>query len=253
MDKVDLGLTGLKVSPLSFGTGTYGWNNHSNQGKLGVERLSYLLRFAHERGVTFWDTADEYGTHPHVAAALREVDRKSTTITTKTISRDAEGVRKDVERFLTELGTDYLDIVLFHCLTDSDWPEKMQGPMDLLDEFKAQGIIKAVGVSCHDFGAFRTAAESEWVDVVLARINYAGKNMDDEPNKVVPIIEQMVAAGKGVYGMKVLGAGGDLTKDPARAIRFTLGQTGVHAIVVGMMNEEEILQNIDLVGEAVPA
>ena len=120
MDIVDLGLTGISTSRLCFGTGTTGWKHRSNQGDLGIERLAYLLRFAHEHGVSFWDTADMYGTHPHVAAALREVGRETVTVTTKTVSRTAGEVRADVERFLGELGTDYLDIVLLHCITDPD-------------------------------------------------------------------------------------------------------------------------------------
>ncbi len=250
IDQVQLGLSGLSVSRLCFGTGTNGWNNRSNQGDLGVERLSYLLRFAHEHGVNFWDTADQYGTHPHVAAALEEVGREEAVVTTKTVSRTGPGVKKDVERFLRELRTEYLDIVLLHCLTEADWPARMQAPMDVLSRLKEQGRVRAVGVSCHDFGAFQTTARTPWVDVVLARVNYAGHAMDAGPDQVVPVIEQMAAAGKGVYGMKVVGGGSELTRDPAKALRFLLGIPAVHAMVLGMMNEEQILENIGLVGEA---
>jgi aryl-alcohol dehydrogenase-like predicted oxidoreductase len=251
IDQVDLGLSGLQVSRLCFGTGTNGWNKHSNQGDLGVERLAYLLRFAHEHGVNFWDTADQYGTHPHVAAALEEVGRENAVITTKTVSRTGPEVKKDVERFLRELHTDYLDIVLLHCLTEAGWPAKMQGPMEVLSRFKEQGVIRALGVSCHDFGAFQTTARTPWVDVVLARVNYAGHAMDAGPEQVVPVIEEMAAAGKGIYGMKVVGGGSELVRDPAKAVRFLLGIPAVHAMVMGMMDEEQILENIGLVGEAV--
>ena len=253
MDKNELGLTGIQVSPLCFGTGTGGWNHRSKQGDLGVERLSHLLRFAHERGITFWDTADEYGTHPHVAAALREIERETVTLTTKTVSRDARGIRQDVDRFLREMDTDYLDIVLCHCLTSSRWPDEIPDAMEALSSCKAQGKVRAVGLSCHAFGALQTAARTDWVDVVLARINHAGHSMDDTPEKVVPVIEALVAAGKGVYGMKVLGAGTSLTEDPARAIRYSLGLSGIHAIVIGMMDEAEIEENLGLVNQLVAA
>ena len=253
MEKVDLGLTGIQVSPLCFGTGTGGWNHRSKQGDLGIEPLAHLLRFAHERGITFWDTADEYGTHPHVAAALRQVERETVTLTSKTVSRDAQGVRQDVDRFLRELATDYLDIVLFHCLTSARWPEEMPEAMDTLSNGKEQGKIRAVGVSCHAFGALQTAARTDWVDVVLARINHAGHSMDDTPEKVSPVIAEMAAAGKGIYGMKVLGAGSSLTADPARAISYSLGLDGVHAIVIGMMNEAEIEANLGYVNQLVTA
>ena len=249
LEPVDLGLTGLSVSPLCFGTGTQGWNGRSNQSDLGIDRLAYLLNFAHERGVTFWDTADQYGTHPHLAEALRQVGRDRATITTKTVSRDTAGVQKDIERFLQELETDYIDIVLLHCMTSADWPAEMEGPMDLLSEYKERGVIRALGVSNNDFGAFCTTAESDWVDVVLARINYAGHAMDDTPDKVAPIIEKMAQSGKGVYGMKVVGGGSELTRDPGRAIRYSMAVPGVHSIVLGMMDEAQIEENLGFVGE----
>ena len=251
MYKVDLGLTGLQVSQLCFGTGTNGWNHRSNQGDLGIDRLPYLLRFAHERGVTFWDTADQYGTHSHIAEALNSLERESVTITTKTVSRNATDVRSDIERFLSELNTDYLDIVLLHCMTDADWPNRMQGSMDVLSDLKERGKILALGVSCHDFGAFQTTAHTDWVDVVLARINYANHSMDASPDEVLPVINQMVAAGKGVYGMKIVGGGSELTRYPGRAIRYVLENSAVHALVLGMMNEEEIIENIGLIDEYV--
>ena len=246
MEPVDLGSTGLRVSPLCFGTGTNGWNGRSNQGDLGHERLSYLLRFAHDHGVTFWDTAHEYGTHPHVAAALGELEREAVTVATKTTSRTADTVRADVERFLTELRTDYIDIVLLHCLTDADWPRQLSAVMDVLTDFKRRGFIRATGCSCHDFGALQAASRTPWVDVNLVRLNHAGRSMCAAPDEVIPVVDRMVSAGMGVYGMKVVG-GGELTGDPARAVRYVMGESAVHAIVMGMMNEDEIIENCGLV------
>jgi aryl-alcohol dehydrogenase-like predicted oxidoreductase len=249
IEQVDLGRTGLRVSRLCFGTGSNGWEHRSNQSDLGVERLAYLLRFAHERGVTFWDTADQYGTHRHVAAALQAVGREKVVLTTKTVARTAVEVEQDVERFLQELRTDYIDILLLHCLTGAGWPTAMQGPMEVLSRFRERGLIRALGVSCHDFGAFQTAARTPWVEVALARINYGGKNTDAAPEQVIPVIEAMAASGKGVYGMKVMG-GGELTADPARAVRFVLGLPAVHALVIGMMDEDQIRTNIGLMSAA---
>ena len=188
-----------------------------------------------------------------IAEALRRVKREEVTITSKTVSRDAAGVSNDVERFLVELDTDYIDIVLLHCMTDANWPETMRGPMDVLSEYKERGRIGAVGVSNHDFGAFCATAECDWVDVVLARINYAGHSMDDAPHKVAPVIEQMAQAGMGIYGMKVVGAGSDLVEDPGKAIRYSLEVPGVHSIVLGMMDEAQIEENLGYVGEMATA
>ncbi|MFH1571419.1 MAG: aldo/keto reductase [Gemmatimonadota bacterium] len=251
IERVALGRSGLVVSRLCFGTGTNGWNGRSNQGDLGVERLARLLRHAHERGVTFWDTADQYGTHPHVAAALSEVDRASVTVATKTVARTAAEATAAIERFRRELGTDYLDILLLHCMTDAEWPQQLVGVMDALSRAKERGLVRAVGVSCHDFGALTASATCDWVDVNLVRLNGTGASMCASPERVVPLIRQMAEAGKGVYGMKALGGGGELTADPAHAIAYTGGVEGVHALVVGMMSEAQIDQNAALVS-AVP-
>jgi 1-deoxyxylulose-5-phosphate synthase len=254
LEKVELGLSGLSVSPLCFGTGTNGYNGRSNQSDLGLERLSDLLCYAYDRGVRFWDTADGYGTHAHIAHAHQRVGRENVTLTTKTTSRDPDAVRGDIERFLSELKTDYLDIVLLHCQTNADWPQEDRAAMDVLSEYKDRGLIRAVGVSCHDFGAFSSAADCDWVDVVLARINYAGHAMDDTPEKVAAVIGRMAAAGKGIYAMKVVGGGTELTQDPRRAIRYSFAVDGVHAMVLGMMNEEQIDENLGYLEEIlVPA
>ena len=251
METVDLGLTGISTSQLCFGTGTNGWNHRSNQGDLGVERLSYLLQFAHERGVTFWDSADMYGTHQHIAHALRTIDRETVTLTSKTVSRTAAEVRSDVERFLEELNTDYIDILLLHCLTDGDWTKSMVGPMDVLNEFKSQGKIRAVGCSCHDFNALKSASECDWVEINLVRINPEGHAMCASPEQVIPVINSMNDRGQGVYGMKVMGGGSDLTKRPDEAIQFVMGLPSIHAFVIGMMDEGEILTNIEAVNSPV--
>lgn len=254
LEKVALGLSGLSVSPLCFGTGTNGYNGRSHQSELGLERLSDLLCYAYDRGIRFWDTADGYGTHPHIAHAHQRVGRENVTLTTKTTSREPQAVRADIERYLGELKTDYLDIVLLHCQTNADWPESDRAAMDVLSEYKERGIIRALGVSCHDFGAFCAAADSDWVDVVLARINYAGHAMDDTPEKVATVIGRMAAAGKGIYAMKVVGGGTELTKDPRKAIHYSFAVDGVHAMVLGMMSEEQIDENLGYLEEVlVPA
>ena len=247
MDTVELGASGLKVSRLSFGTGTIGGGGRSQQSDLGLEGLSSLLLYAYDRGITFWDGADGYGTHEHLAKALAQVERSTVTLTTKTTSRNPENVAADVERFLRELKTDYIDIVLLHCLTSADWPETATAAMEQLDRCKQRGLIRAVGTSCHDLGALTASASSNWPDVNLVRINYAGAAMCGPPDQVRELIEQMVLGGKGVYGMKVVGGGGDLTRDPARAIQYVAEQTRVHAMVMGMTSRAQVDENAGLV------
>jgi predicted aldo/keto reductase-like oxidoreductase len=246
MQTVTLGQTGLRVSRLGIGTGTNGWNHESDQTRLGFQELADLLRFGYDRGVRFWDAADQYGSHTHMREALQSLDRPSVVIATKTTSVTAEGMKADLDRFRSEIGSDYLDIVLLHCMTQTTWPERYAGAMEVLSDARASGVVRAVGVSCHDFGAFQVAAESDWVEVVLARINYARKHMDASPEEVIRVMEKMHASGKGVYGMKVMGAG-ELGSDPTKAIRYVMDLDCVDALTIGMVSRDQITSNVAIV------
>jgi len=216
-----------------------------------LDGLANLLRLAYDRGVTFWDTADQYGSHPHVVRALRGISREDVVIATKTSSTTAQAVTDDVERFLKELSTDVLDIVLLHCVTERNWPRRYADAMDALSRAKEQGKVRAVGISIHSFEALCAAAETDWLDVALVRINYDGVNMDAEPSKVVPVIERMHEAGKAVYGMKVLGCG-QLAGDARAAIQYVLGLGTVPAITIGTSSEEQLSQNLGVMEELAP-
>src|SRR5213596_1319384 len=221
-DTVTLGSTGIKTSRLAMGTGTVGSGHHSNQTALGIKGLSDLLLNGYDNGLRFFDSADAYGSHPHVAEALKHIPRDKVTVLTKSWSRDPAEMRADLDRFRKELGTDYLDIVLMHCLTEGDWTERYKGVMDVLSEAKQKGVIRAHGCSCHSIEALRAAAASPWVEVDLARVNPIGSHMDANPTTVISVLKQMKASGKAVVGMKILGQG-DMRDRPDEALRFALG------------------------------
>ena len=142
-----------------------------------------------------------------MAEALKHIPRDKVTVLTKTWARDPAEARADLDRFRKELGTDYLDICLMHCLTEGDWTERYRGVMDVFSEAKEKGIIRAHGCSCHSIEALRAAAKSPWVEVDLVRINPIGSHMDADPDTVVSVLREMKAAGKGIVGMKILGQG----------------------------------------------
>ncbi len=241
-DTVTLGQTGIKTSMLAMGTGTVGVDHHSHQTALGIDGLSRLLQNGYDNGLRFFDSADSYGSHPHVADALKHVDRSKITLLTKSWARTAPAMRADLDCFRKELGTDYLDIVLAHCVTEADWTTRFQGAMDVLSEAKQKGIIRAHGCSCHSIEALRAAAKSPWVEVDLVRINPIGAYMDGSPETVVPVIREMRAAGKGIVGMKILGAG-DLRHKQDDAIRYALGLGLLDAFTIGA---ESINEQTDL-------
>jgi len=242
-DTVTLGSTGIKTSRLAMGTGTVGSEHHSHQTALGVKGLSDLLLNGYDHGLRFFDAADSYGSHPHVAEALKHVQRDQVTVLTKTFSRDAASARADLDRFRKELGTDYLDICLIHCVTEADWTDRYRGVLDVLSEAKEKGIIRAHGSSCHTIEALRTAAKSPWVEVDLARINPIGAIMDADPATVVGVLKEMKAAGKAVVGMKILGQGALRTRQD-EAIKFALSVGVLDAFTIGA---ESIPEQNDLI------
>src|SRR5215467_822508 len=159
-DSVTLGNTGIQTSRLAMGTGTVGSGHHSHQTALGIQGLSDLLLNGYDHGLRFFDSADSYGSHPHVAEALKHVPRDKVTVLTKTWARDAATARADLDRFRKELGTDYIDICLMHCLTEGDWTDRFEPVMDVLSEAKQKGTIRAHGCSCHIIAALCTPDKS---------------------------------------------------------------------------------------------
>jgi aryl-alcohol dehydrogenase-like predicted oxidoreductase len=237
-DTVTLGSTGIKTSRLAMGTGTVGSGHHSNQTALGVKGLSELLLNGYDHGLRFFDAADAYGSHPHVAEALKHVPRDKVTVLTKTWARDAATARADLDRFRRELGVDYIDVCLIHCVTEGDWTERFRGVMDVLSEAKQKGTIRAHGCSCHSIEALRAAAKSAWVEIDLARINPIGSHMDAEPETVVSVLREMKAAGKAVVGMKILGQG-DLRNRQSEALRYALSLGVLDAFTIGAESRGE--------------
>lgn len=237
-DVVTLGKTGLQSTRLAMGTGTVGFNHSSNQAKLGIQGLADLLWAGYDQGLRFIDCADSYGTHPHVAAALKRIPRDKVTILTKSWARDAAGMRADLDRFRRELNTDHIDILLMHCLTAADWTTRYRPVMDVLSEAKAKGLIRAHGCSCHSIGALRAAAKEPWVEVDLARINPIGSHMDADSETVLSALWEMRAAGKGIIGMKILGEG-DMRHRQDEALKYALSSKVLDAFTIGAESRAE--------------
>ncbi len=244
-DVIELGPAKVRVSRLGVGTGTFGGGRSSNQmRKLGADGVADLWWNAYDNGVFFWDTADGYGSHDAIKVALKKVPREKVTIMTKADSRTAEQIKADLERFRQEMGTDYIDIVLLHSRMSPQWEELDKGLMDVLSEAKQKKTVRTVGISCHSVAAMQLAAKSKWLEVCLCRINPAGIRMDAPPEKVLPIMAEMKANGKGLIGMKILGEG-QLRDRVEEALRFALTKDAVHAFTLGMESRDELKDNLE--------
>ncbi len=246
---VKLGKTSIKSSRFCLGTGMNGSKRQSNHTRMGKEKFEALIQESYDRGIHTFDLADLYGTHPYVMPALKGIPRDKLTLITKVWFRPG-GLPEDerpnadvvVARFLKEISTDYLDLVLLHCVTSAKWPEELRRQMDILSKLKEKGDIRAVGVSCHSLEALEAAAAEPWVDSVHARINPFGMSMDATPEKVVPVLKRIHEAGKGVVGMKLVGAS-KLRNEPekrAESIRYVLNLGCVDVLNVGCEKIEEV-------------
>ena len=239
-DVVKLGNTGISLSRLAIGTGSNGWNRSSNQTrKLGIKGLADMLYAGTDLGVVFWDSADMYGSHPHLKEALKRVPREKVVILTKTLASTEQEMKDDLDRFRKEIGVDYIDIMLLHNMQKKNWPEIKAGAMNILSQAREDGIIKAHGVSCHTIEALKTAADTDWVQVDMARINYEGVIMDAKVPVVVDVLKKMKASGKAIIRMKILG-NGQLSNNVDECLQFVLAQDYVDCFSIGVENYDQL-------------
>ena len=259
-DLVPLGKTGIQVSRLALGTGSDGFARSSAQTRLGEGRCLRLLRHGYDAGITFVDMADLYGSHDLVRKSLKGRDRDAFVLLSKIWVRreswnnPSGGAREEVERYLKELDAHVLDVCLIHCTTRSNWPREYKRVRDELSELKAAGTVRAVGTSCHDFGALEVAAEHPWVDVIFARINHRGGRqfvMDGTADEVAAVLKRARANGKAVVGMKIFG-NGKLTSPAEKdaSLRYVFDNELIDAMTIGMLNDSQIDDSIQRIDSA---
>jgi len=247
-DVVTLGNTGIQTSVLGMGTGSNGARRSSRQLRLGQTAFTRLIRHGIDRGLRYIDTADQYGAHIFVREAIKGVPRDKLLIQSKTRALHPEVAKVDLNRFRQELGVDYLDCLLMHCMTTAGWTADMRPVMDVLFEAKEKEIVRSVGISCHGFEALGSSVESDWLDVQLVRINPFGRSMDAEPEKVVPRVKAMHEQGKGVIGMKIFACDRNMTPDERfESLKFVLGLGCVDCFTIGFESTDEIDQAMDMI------
>lgn len=253
VDRVSLGNSGLKVSRIALGTGSKGSSKASNQTRLGMERFVEMARHAYQRGISFFDMADSYGSHPYVGEAIKSLPREKITLLTKiwTYEDGSERnlpVRESLDRYRRELGTDYIDIVLMHCLMQGNWSQNRKHYMEGLARAKEEGIIRAMGVSCHNWEAMVEAVDNPWVDVIMARINPFQTHMDNTPDAVKELLCRARKNGKGVIGMKIFGEGRHISEsEREESLKFALAESNIHCMTLGLESIAQVDDSVDRV------
>ena len=259
IDQVSLGKTGLKLSRLGIGVGS---NSGNVQRSLGRDAFNRLVRHAYDRGITYIDTADSYGTHEWVRDAVKGLPREKLFIQSKMGGVPRKPL-EELDRFRKELNVDYIDSLLVHCATTKKWDEERKRLMDALDEAKEKKIIRAKGVSCHSLPALSRSAQLDWVNVHLVRINPQGAHIDTPAEAVdahsdashLPDVEKQIRTmrdkGHGIIGMKIIG-NGDFTKpeDREKSIRYAMQCGLLDAVVIGFKSPGEIDEAIERIDKA---
>jgi aryl-alcohol dehydrogenase-like predicted oxidoreductase len=259
-DAVTLGRTSVRTSFLALGTGMNGGRRASDLTRLGQAEFTRIVRRGLDAGVRLLDAADLYGTHPFIRAAVQGVPRDRFSLLTKIWPYKEDwitpsgGAREEVDRFRRELGTDTLDVCLIHCMQNDRWPEEFARVRDELSKLKDEGAVRSVGVSCHDHGALRRAAELPWVDVILARINHRGGEKylcDDTSEAIAATLRRARANGKAVVGMKIYGAGTLTAPEERKAsLEYVLRGGLVDAITIGTTAPAQVDDNLKAVAGA---
>jgi aryl-alcohol dehydrogenase-like predicted oxidoreductase/NAD-dependent dihydropyrimidine dehydrogenase PreA subunit len=244
MNKVLLGATGLRITPLVYGTLPLG----PLQAGLSPAEGGRLIRHALECGVTMLDTAELYGTYAHVRAGLEGYSGE-VVVASKTHAPSAALARQHVEGALRQLGRERLEIVHLHAARISDpFTERAEVLTELL-RMKEEGKIGHVGMSSHYICAVRRAVEHPEIEVIHPLLNRTGMGiLDGSAAQMAEAVAACAAAGKGVYTMKAL-AGGNLIGSARESLRFVLALPGVQGVAIGMLSEAEIEANLELLAE----
>jgi 1-deoxyxylulose-5-phosphate synthase len=246
-DWVTLGNSGVKVTRLAFGTGTF---SGRVQRELGQDGFNRLVRYAYDQGIRFFETAEAYpGMPAMLGTALKGLPRDSYRLMAKVIPRADSPAR--VDKLRTDLNTEYIDIMLMHCLRSPTWREDTKAVQDSLSEAKSKKAILAHGASVHGLQGLAAFPGYKWLDVALLRMNHAGVRMDNndrgdtntlgDVNQVVEHAKKIHGQGTGVLGMKLVGEGAfTKVEDREASMKFVMGLGAVDAVTIGYKSNAEI-------------
>ena len=243
MEYLTYGKTGLEISRLCFGAGRI--RNTCDT----IEAGSRLMLQALDEGVTFWDTAEGYGTQPHLGDAVRQISRDEVVIQTKTGAKDYEGAKASITRSLQELQTDYLDVLLLHGISTPEDLVSREGALDAFREAKVAGKIRVIGCSTHTYtGPVMDAViDHPELEVILATANKEGRMLEGGSlDKHLEYLQRAYDIGKGISIMKVVVAGDIPEADIPEWIEWGFNLETAHAINLGMTEYRHITLDVGL-------
>jgi 1-deoxyxylulose-5-phosphate synthase len=245
---VTLGRSGVRVTRLAFGTGTF---SGRVQRELGQDQFTALVRYAYDRGIRFFETAESYGDmHRMLGIALKGIPRDSYRLMSKVTTSEGVDPQQKVDELRKLANTDYFDIMLLHNQHTSTWPADSMRWQDGILQAQARNAVISHGASVHGLPALRQVSSNNWLQVAMIRMNHKGVRMDAEDYKthglgnvteVVSHVKQVRQAGMGVISMKLAGEGAFTTGEDRRAaMRHAFKTAGVDCVTLGYKNTAEI-------------
>ena len=256
-DWVTLGRSGVKVTRLAFGTGTF---SGRTQRELGQEQFTRLARHAYDRGVRFFETSETYGgMHEMLGVALKGIPRDTYRLMSKVTTREGVNPQEKIDELRKLANTDYFDVMLMHYQHVATWPADSARWQDGILEAKAKKAVVGYGASVHGLPALRRFPGNKWLEVAMIRMNHKGIRMDAEDyatngpgnvSEVVAHTKQVHVEGMGVISMKLVGEGMFTAReDRQTAMRFAFRQAGVDCVTIGCKTTGEIdeaIENLNL-------
>jgi 1-deoxyxylulose-5-phosphate synthase len=255
-DFVTLGRSGVKVTRLAFGTGTF---SGEAQRALGQDGFTRLVRYGYDHGIRFFETAEGYGEmHRMLGIALKGIPRDSYQLMSKVTTRDGVDAQQKFDELRKLANTEYFDIMLLHWQHTGTWPSDTRPWQDAILEAESKKVVVGHGASVHGLPALRQVPGNKWLDVAMIRMNHKGKSMDAEDYatqglgnvpEVVEHVKEVRKEGMGVISMKLIGEGTFNRQDRQQAMRFAFRNAGVDCVTVGYKSTAEIdeaIENVNL-------
>lgn len=252
-DWVTLGKSGVKVTRLAFGTGTFGGRV---QRELGQDQFTRLVRYAYDRGIRLFETAEAYGEmHKMLGVALQGIPRDSYRLLSKVTTREGVDPREKIDELRRLAKTEYFDVMLLHYQHVATWPTDTARWQDEILEAKSKKAVVGHGASVHGLPALRQFPGNKWLEVAMIRVNHNGTKMDAEEyntkglgnvSEVVAHVKQVHKESMGVISMKLAGEGAFTTREDRRAaMKYAFRNAGVDCVTVGYKSTAEIDEAID--------
>ena len=256
-DWVTLGKSGVKVTRLAFGTGTF---SGQVQRDLGQDQFTRLVRHAYDHGIRFFETSETYGEmHTMLGIALKGIPRDTYRLMSKVTTRPNGDPQAKIDELRKQANTDYFDILLMHYQHTGTWPADTARWQDGIREAKSRKIVMGQGASVHGLPALRQMPGNKFLEIAMIRMNHKGVKMDAEDfntpglgnvDEVVSHVKQVRADGMGVISMKLVGEGAFTTREDRRAaMKFAFNNAGVDSVTVGYKSTAEIdeaIENLNL-------